>query len=259
MMGKGSERRKKEKKKLPSLGSTRNAKIPGQPWSIHDSRRPRPRPVLPGSTDSLPPQDAIVLFDGTDLSQWCHRGTDDELFEPMWRVENGYFEIEPHTGSIFTIDSFGSCQLHLEWHIPVRTQGNGQGRGNSGVKLMERYEVQILDSFKQRTYADGQAGAIYGQMPPQVNASRPQGQWQTYDIFFEAPVFEQGELIRRPHVTVIHNGILIHHHQEILGATGLNPGNRDAAVLPAAPIMLQDHSNPIRFRNIWIRELEEPR
>jgi Domain of Unknown Function (DUF1080) len=240
---------------LPKLGSNTNEFIPGMPWRIHDIRRPRPKPVQPGKIDTAPPSDARVLFGGKDLSEWYHPGMEDEIFEPQWKIhQEGYFEIEPHSGSILTLDSFGSCQLHIEWMIPEGTTGSSQGRGNSGIKFMERYEVQVLDSFNNKTYADGQAASIYGQYPPLVNASREQGQWQSYEIFFEAPKYEGGKLIKAPNLTVIHNGILVQLHRELTGPTGLR-GSGKEAVPPVAPLMLQDHSNRIRFRNIWIREL----
>lgn len=247
-----------EKVPLEKIGSNTNSFIPGLPWRIHDIKRPRPKAVQPGKIDSAPPADARVLFDGKDLSEWYHPGAglgqEDEAYVPQWKIRDGYFEIEPRTGSILTIDSFGSCQLHIEWMIPEGTTGSGQGRGNSGIKLMERYEVQVLDSFKNRTYADGQAGAVYGQYPPMVNASREQGQWQTYEIFFEAPKYEGNKMAKPPYVTVVHNGILVQNHTALTGPTGLR-GSSNEPVPPAAPLMLQDHNNRIRFRNIWIREL----
>jgi hypothetical protein len=239
---------------LPKLGSVTTPMIPGMPWHIHDIRRPRPKPVQPGETSSDPPADARVLFGGKDLSEWYHPGIDDEAFEPTWKVYDGYFEIEPRTGSLLTIDSFGSCQLHLEWMVPEGTTGTSQGRGNSGIKLMERYEVQILDSYNNRTYADGQAGAIYGQYPPMVNAVRQQGKWQTYDIVFEAPKYEGTKQVKPAVLSLLHNGIIVHHHRELTGPTGLR-GDPKEMLPPAAPIMLQDHGNRIRFRNIWIRDL----
>jgi hypothetical protein len=210
--------------------------------------------VRPGVVDTAPPSDAIILFDGENLDQWYHIGSEEEIYEAQWNVQDGYFEIEPKTGSLVSLDSFGSCQLHIEWMIPKGTTGTSQGRGNSGVKFMERYEVQVLDSFGNRTYADGQAASIYGQYPPLVNATRPQGEWQSYDIIFEAPLFEAGKLVKPPVVSVIHNGIVVQHHRELTGPTGLR-GNSGEEVPPAAPIQLQDHGNRIRFRNIWVREL----
>jgi hypothetical protein len=243
-----------EKKPLTNIGSLKHQQIPGQPWRVHDIKRPRPKPVAPGVINSAPPADAIVLFDGENLDQWYHIGPEEELYEAQWKVQDGYFEVEPRTGTLLSLDSFGSCQLHIEWMVPKGTTGTSQGRGNSGIKFMERYEVQVLDSFNNRTYADGQAASIYGQYPPLVNAMRPQGEWQTYDIVFEAPEYEAGKLKRPPFVTVFHNGILVQHHRELVGPTGLR-GSASDEVPPAAPLSLQDHGNRIRFRNIWVREL----
>ncbi len=243
-----------EKKILANVGSLKNSKIPGQPWLIHDLKRPRPKAVTPGVIDTMPPADAVVLFDGTNLNEWYQVGSEDEAYEAQWKIHDGYFEVEPKTGSMVTLNSYGSCQLHIEWMIPEGTTGASQGRGNSGIKLMERYEVQILDSYKNRTYADGQAASIYGQYPPMINAVRQQGEWQTYDIVFEAPTYENGKMKKPPVVTVIHNGVLVHHHRELAGPTGLR-GSAQEEVPPAAPLTLQDHGNRIRFRNIWLREL----
>ncbi|MDZ4849293.1 MAG: family 16 glycoside hydrolase [Pirellulaceae bacterium] len=242
------------RKPLTNFGSLTHPQIPGQPWRIHDLKRRRPNAIAPGVIDSMPPADARVLFDGTNLDEWYQLGGEEELYEAQWKIQDGYFEIVPRTGSILTLDSFESCQLHIEWFIPEGTQGAGQGRGNSGIKLMERYEVQILDSYKSRTYADGQAASIYGQYPPLVNATRPQGEWQTYEIVFEAPRYEEGKMVRPPYITLFHNGVLVHNHRELAGPTGLRGSPKDF-VPPAAPIMLQDHGNRIRFRNIWIRDL----
>ena len=243
-----------EKKPITHIGSLKNPPIPGQPWRIHDIRRPHPKVVTPGVIDTMPPADAMVLFNGENLNEWYHLGGEDEIYEAQWKVHDGYFEVEPRTGSMNTFESFGSCQLHIEWFIPEGTTGTSQGRGNSGIKLMERYEVQILDSYKSRTYADGQAGSIYGQYPPLVNAVRQQGEWQTYDIIFEAPIYEAGKMKQPPFITLTHNGILVHHHRELTGPTGLRSGAQEV-VPPSAPLSLQDHGNRIRFRNIWIRPL----
>lgn len=245
-----------EKKPLSNVGALKHPLIPGQPWRIHDIKRPRPKAVAPGVVDSAPPADAVVLFNGENLDQWYHIGPEEELYEAAWKVQDGYFEVEPRTGTLVSLDSFGSCQLHIEWMVPKGTTGAGQGRGNSGIKFMERYEVQVLDSFNNRTYADGQAASIYGQYPPLVNAMRPQGEWQAYDIVFEAPTYEAGKLKRPPFVTVFHNGVLVQNHRELTGPTGLRGGGSEE-VPPAAPITLQDHGNRIRFRNIWVRELPQ--
>jgi hypothetical protein len=250
----GRRRRPVERRPLVGLGSVTNPKLPGQPWRIHDQMRPQPPKITPGGENRDPPSDALVLFDGTDLSLWCHRGSDGELFEPEWIVQDGYMEVTPRTGSLYTLDSFGSCQLHIEWSAPEVVKGNSQSRGNSGIKVMELFEVQVLDSFNNRTYSDGQAGSLYGQYPPLVSAVRPPGEWQSFDIFFEAPLSEEEKLIRPAFVTVIHNGVLVHHHRELAGATGARAPVYPV-MAPAAPLMLQDHGNPVRFRNIWIRQL----
>ena len=239
---------------LPPEGYDDNELIPGQKWRVHDKSRPEPSVVAPGtaSTQDKPgsaPSDATVLFDGTDLSKWTGGGG-----EAKWKVENGYMEING-TGTVSTKEAFGSCQLHLEFATPAEPKGKSQGRGNSGVMIMGAYEIQVLDSFNNRTYSDGQAGAIYGQFPPLVNASRGPGQWQTYDIIFEAPKWEGEELKKPAFVTVIHNGVLLHHRQQILG----HVAHKDPPVYqkhaPLAPLQLQDHNNPTRFRNIWIRPM----
>ncbi len=252
-----------EPKRLPKLGISNGPMLPGQRWRVHDMRRPRPSVVTPGklSTYDKPgtaPSDAIVLFDGTDLSNWCHLSKEDpsQLIEAQWKVEKGYFEVSKQTGPLQTIDSYGDCQLHLEWQTPAIVRGDSQGRGNSGIFFMEEFEVQILDSFNNRTYADGQAGALYGQYPPMVNASRKPGEWQVYDILFEAPVYSlEGELEKPASVTVMHNGLFIHHARNYYGPTGGGVVPKYPALSPAAPIALQNHGNPVRFRNIWVRPL----
>ena len=184
-------------------GYTDTPQLPGQPWKVHDAR-PRPsaqgdsRPApAPGS----PPSDAIVLFNGKDLSHWTSMGRDGKAHEPLWKVENGYMEIIPRTGGLVTKEKFGDCQLHVEWMIPEGVQGAGQGRGNSGVELMRRYEIQVLESYENVTYADGGAARLR-QWPPLVNATRPQGEWNVYDIFFEAPKFEGDKVVKPGFVTV---------------------------------------------------------
>jgi hypothetical protein len=206
---------------------------------------PEPKVITPGKTDDGPPSDAIVLFDGKDLSKW--QGGE------KWRVENGIATVRG--GGIETKQSFGDCQLHIEWASPDRVSGSGQGRGNSGVYFMGHYEIQVLDSFKNETYPDGSAGALYKQSPPMVNASREPGEWQSYDIIFTAPRFKEGKLSKPGYVTVLHNGVLVQNHTEIEGTTAWD---RAPAYEPHAaklPIQLQDHGNPVRYRNIWIREL----
>ena len=226
-------------------------------WKIHDSNRPVPAVIDPGtsSTQDMPghsPSDALVLFDGQDLSPWTHN----DGSAPRWKVENGYLEVVPKTGFLYTRQAFGDCQLHVEFAEPTPPTGEGQGRGNSGVFLMGRYEIQVLDSYQNKTYADGQAGAVYGQYPPLVNAARPPGQWQSYDIIFHGPRFTgSGKLTRPARVTVLHNGVLVEDHVELTGPTEHGERPPYKAHPEKLPLGLQDHGNAVRFRNIWIREL----
>lgn len=238
-------------------GYTDTPQLPGQKWKVHDAARPRPRKVTPGLPllNEAPPSDAVVLFDGKDLSHWMAVARGGKTQEPQWKVENGYMEIAPRTGRLVTKEKFGDCQLHVEWMIPKEVQGAGQGRGNSGVELMMRYEIQVLESYENLTYADGQAASIYGQWPPLVNASRPQGEWNVYDIFFEAPRFDGEKLVKSAYVTLTHNGILVHHRQEILGAAVHRRVAKYTPHGPAEPLSLQDHGQIVRYRNIWIRRL----
>jgi hypothetical protein len=204
--------------------------------------------ILESDPAGGPPRDAIVLFDGNDLSQW--NGGD------RWIVKDGYAIADK--GGISTKQAFGDIQLHLEWATPEEVTGDGQGRGNSGVMLMGRYEVQILDSYNNTTYFDGQAGAIYKQHPPLVNVSRKPGEWQTYDIIWTAPRFDaQGRLLRPAFVTVLHNGVLIQNHFKLAGDTPYTRPPRYEAHPAKLPFELQFHGNPTRFRNIWIREIGE--
>jgi hypothetical protein len=201
------------------------------------------------------PADAIVLFDGKDLSGW----TTTKGAPAEWLVRDGYMEVVKGKGSIRTTRGFGDCQLHVEWASPETPTGSGQDRGNSGVFLMEVYEVQVLDSYNSRTYADGMAGAIYGQYPPLVNASRKPGEWQSHDIIFRAPRFdERGGLVAPATMTVFHNGILVQDNEELTGPTAHKARPPYKAHADRLPISLQDHSHPVRFRNIWIRELGRP-
>ncbi|MFM7281004.1 MAG: DUF1080 domain-containing protein, partial [Planctomycetia bacterium] len=174
--------------------------------------------------------------------------------EARWKVEGGYMEVNG-TGQIQTREQFGDCQLHLEFATPEKVEGSSQGRGNSGLFFFGRYEVQILDSYQNRTYADGQAAALYGQTPPLVNASRGPGKWQSYDIIFHAPRFEAGKLLSPARVTVLHNGVLVQDNTEFLGATAHRAVAQYSPHEATGPIALQDHGNPMRFRNIWIRKL----
>jgi hypothetical protein len=229
--------------------------VPTISWPIHDTTRAQPAVVDPGPSPlpSRAPSDAIVLFDGRNASEWQSR----DRAPSRWKVENGYLEVVSRTGGISTVREFGDCQLHIEWASPSRPLGVGQNRGNSGVFLMGMYEVQVLDSYSNRTYPDGQAGAIYGQYPPVVNASRPPGEWQAYDIIFKRPRFnERGELVQPARVTVIHNGVLIHDAVVLTGPTSHRRRPPYAAHPDRLPIALQDHDSPVRFRNIWVRDLE---
>jgi hypothetical protein len=257
------ENKKPMPRKLPGIGKVDGVRLPGQKWRVHDIRRPHPPVVTPGELSTYdkpgtPPSDAIVLFDGTDLSNWCHISPDNpnDLLEAQWKVQDGYFEVTPGSGNLLTIDSFGSCQLHIEWQTPESARGDSQGRGNSGIFFMDAFEVQVLDSFKNRTYADGQAGAMYGQYPPMVNASREPGKWQVYDIVFEAPRFSLDDKLEKPaKLTLMHNGVFLHNAREYYGPTGGGGLQQYRPLSPAAPIRIQNHGNPVRFRNVWIRPL----
>jgi hypothetical protein len=214
---------------------------------------PVPPVITPGAVDSAPPSDAIVLFDGTDLSKWQDKKGD----PPRWKVEDGAVTVVGKTGPMITKDSFGDCQLHIEWRTPTEITGDGQKRGNSGVFLSDRYEVQVLDSYENSTYVNGQAGSIYKQHIPLVNASRKPGEWQSYDIIYMVPRFNDDGTIRTPGtITVFHNGVLIQNHAELTGLT-LNRGLPRWEAHPVKqPISLQDHSgDQVSYRNIWIREL----
>jgi hypothetical protein len=238
-----------------SLGYDDTPFLPDGKWRVHDVSRPRPKVTTPGAENSQPPSDAIVLFDGSSLSKW-ETYLKGQPSPPKWKVENGYMEVVPGTGSIQTKEKFGDIQLHLEWAAPAEVHGNSQNRGNSGVLLMTRYEIQVLDSYDNPTYADGQAAAIYGQAPPPVNASRKPGEWQTYDIVFEAPAFDGDKLVKPAYVTVFHNGVVMHNRREIIGRTPHAKLGTYAAHGPEEPLELQNHGSPVRFRNIWIRRLE---
>ena len=237
------------------LGYTDTQLIPGQGWRVHDISRPQPTAVTPGSAVGAPPSDAIVLFDGKDLSKWAQRGPNDELVDTKWPVRDGYFETGAKSGSMFTRDSFGDVQLHVEWAAPPVVTGTSQGRGNSGVILMGLYEVQVLDVYNNRTYADGGAASLYGQWPPLVNAPRPPGEWQSYDIVFEAPRFDGDKVVKPAFMTVFWNGVLAHNRKELVGPTSHRNAPKYKPHAAELPLTLQDHSNPVRYRNVWIRRL----
>ena len=228
------------------------SRSPAQDTATFSPPKSQPRVVMPGRTSADPPSDAIVLFDGKSLASW--RSSDGT--PAKWQVRDGYMEVVAGAGDILTAESFGDCQLHIEWATPSVVKGEGQERGNSGVFLMDHYEIQVLDSYDNKTYFHGQAGSVYKQYAPLVNASRPPGEWQTYDIIFKAPKFdEQGKPIERARVTVLHNGVLIQNNVEIFGNTYNDRPAVYTAHAPLQPLRLQDHHNPVRYRNIWIRRL----
>jgi hypothetical protein len=212
---------------------------------------PVPAVVSPGATGA-PPSDAIVLFDGNDLSEWAA----EEGGDAGWSVEDGAMTVVPASGSIVTRRGFGDIQLHIEWRSPAEVRGESQGRGNSGVYFMELYEIQVLDSYENSTYPNGQAGAIYKQHIPMVNASRGPGEWQSYDVIFTAPRFDaDGSLSSPAYMTAFHNGVLIQNHAELRGPTEWIGEPEYEAHADRAPILIQDHGNPVSYRNIWVREI----
>jgi 3-keto-disaccharide hydrolase len=251
-------------------GYTDTPFLPGGKWRVHDDARPRPAVVTPGTFPTqdrrgAAPSDAVVLFDGKDLSQWVGwQGpfglefypsySTGKVVEPTWKVENGYVEVAG-PANLMSKQKFGDIQLHVEWAAPALVSGSSQGRGNSGIGIMGTYEIQVLDSFDNKSYADGQAAAIYGEYPPLVNASRAPGQWQTYDIVFEAPRFTDGKLVKPAYATIFHNGVLVQNHQELLGPTGHRVRSEYVPHEAEGPLLLQMHNNPVRYRNVWVRRL----
>jgi hypothetical protein len=246
------------KTRTSPLGYSDTPVLPGQKWRVHDIDRPRPRMVTPGATPGAPPSDAVVLFQGKDMSRWLEGGTrehPDRVREAQWKVTGGYMECVSNTGSIYSKEKFGDAQYHIEWAAPADIEGSSQWRGNSGILIMNRYEIQVLDSYENPTYADGQAGAIYGQYPPLVNASRKPGEWQTYDIIFEAPRFDGARLAKPAFVTVLHNGVLLHHRKEIVGRMAHRVVGTYEAHAAEEPLGLQNHDTFVRYRNIWVRRI----
>src|SRR5215468_1943793 len=234
---------------------------PDPNWLGHDRGRPLPAvvtPAVPSTQEQVgkAPADATVLFDGKDLSQWVSM----DGSPTKWIMKDGYMECVRGSGYVRTLQNFGDCQLHIEWATPTPPHGEGQGRGNSGVFLgLDRYEVQVLDSFGSKTYADGSAGSIYGQYPPLVNASLAPGKWQVYDIIYTAPRFNDSDELRSPaRFTVFHNGVLIQNNVELTGPTSWLERAPYQAHPEKQPLSLQDHGNPVRFRNIWVRQLGKP-
>ena len=237
------------------LGYTDTPRLPNSPWRVHDRQRPQPPMVEPGAEVGqqplAPPSDAVMLFDGKDLSQW-------EGGDPKG-IEDGCINILK-TGQIQTKRHFGDCQLHVEWATPKKAENNLMW-GNSGVFMLGKYELQIIESHDSKIYADGIAGAIYGQTPPLVNASRKPGEWQSFDIVFTAPQFDGDKLLKPAYFTVYWNGVLVHNHTASLGPMR----HREVATYDSrettGPILLQQHGSAVRFRNIWVRDLklEQPR
>jgi len=237
----------------------RNPMLPSG-WRVHDLERPVPVVVIPGATVAAAPSDAIILFDGTNLDEWvgCVSTNKKKQYNPegkaLWKVKDGCMEINS-TGGLISRKAFGDMQLHVEWASPNPPKKKGQKRGNSGIYIMGRYEVQILDCYENTSYADGMTAGIYGQTPALANACRKPGEWQTYDIFFTAPRFDGDTLVSPAYVTVIHNGVLVQNHTEYLGPTSHKKVGLYTPHPEKLPIFLQDHNNPVRFRNIWVREL----
>jgi hypothetical protein len=225
-------------------------------WKAHDLNRPAPVVVTPAMKAGGPPSDAIILFDGKDLSHWQNRNGQ----QARWKIKDGAMESVPNSGFLVSKESFGDCQLHVEFASPKTVKGSGQGRGNSGVFLMGAFEIQVLDSYQNATYPDGSAGSIYGQHPPLVNASGKPGEWQTFDIIFRRPRFSpDGQCQSLPRFTVFHNGVLVQESSEAVGPTRwIQHGElRSLKKITKGPVQLQDHGNPVRYRNIWIRPLVE--
>ena len=232
----------------------------GQQWGPNDRTRPEPPIITPGTASTqaragAAPSDAVVLFNGKDLSNWeSVKGGG----PAKWTVGKGYFANVPGSGYIQTKAAYGDCQLHVEWATPNPPHGTDQDRGNSGVFLHGLYEIQVLDSYDNVTYADGEAAAVYGQYPPLVNAARKPGEWQTYDIVFHGPRFDAGGKLARPaNVTVFYNGVLVQDHVEIMGPTAHHKRPPYTPTPEKLPLALQDHNHPVRYRNLWIRELKE--
>ena len=241
------------------LGFTDTPMLPGLPWHVHDPARPHPPVVTPSNTPGGPPSDALVLFDGKDLSHWTsHASTITHAGNagpPEWKLGDGYMEAVPHTGDLATKEKFGDIQLHVEWSSPNPPKGNSQARGNSGILLMGRYEVQVLDPWNNPTYADGQAAAIYGQWPPLANPGRKPGEWNVYDIVFEAPRLDGDKVLKPAIITVFFNGVLVQNHKESMGPMIYRQVAHYVAQPAEDSLMLQNHNDPVRYRNIWVRRV----
>jgi len=240
---------------LPLAVAVFAATVPEIKWKPGDHNRPLPAMVTPGAPSTqehagTAPSDAVVLFDGKDLSAWQQRGGK----PPAWKLGDGYFEVAPMSGDLVTKQAFGDCQVHVEWATP-NPHGVDQEPGNSGVYLQSLYEIQVLESNRNKTYPDGQAGAIYCQYPPLVNPSRPPGEWQTYDIVFHGPRFSGPALESPATVTLLFNGVLAQDHAIPTGPTDYMKRPPYKPGPAKLPLLLQDHGQPVRYRNIWIREL----
>ena len=247
-----------EIRELPK-GYSDTPRLPDSRWRVHDIDRPAPPVVRPPTFSTQeragePPSDAVVLFDGGSLDAWTGRNGG---AAPWNLVAGDAMEVEPRSGNIQTRESFGSCQLHVEWSAPTEITADSQGRGNSGVFLLGLYEVQVLDGYDNPTYADGLPASIYGQHPPLVNACVPPGAWHVYDIVFESPRYDDGKLVAPAFMTVFHNGVVVQHRQHIQGPTKHRAlASYDEPHGPEGPLVLQDHGDRVRFRNIWIRRIE---
>jgi len=242
---------------VSDLGYTGTPQLPDSKYCVHDPSRPQPRIVTPGTcgTPEWPgtaPSDAIVLFDGTSLDGWI--GANGQ--PPAWKLQDGYMEVVARTHCLRTRQHFGDCQLHVEWAAPAEVVSKSQGRGNSGVFLQGIYEIQVLDCYQNPTYADGATGALYGQLPPLVNACRPPGQWQSYDIVWIGPKFDGQKLVSPARLTLFFNGVLLHHDVTLIGPTAHKTILPYTAHPPTGPLELQDHGDPVRYRNIWYRPLK---
>ncbi len=234
------------------LGYQDTPVIPGTPYHVHDGERPQPRIIeTAGAAVVKPPSDAVVLFDGSNLDAWTTGGG-----PAAWEIKDGAMIAKDK--AIETKEKFGAVQLHFEWRLPAGRKVNGQQGGNSGCFLMGMYEIQVLQSNNNKTYPDGQAGALYGQLPPLVNATSPQGEWNSYDVAFEPPVYKDGKIETPAKVTIIHNGVVVQHGESYIGPTG----HKNLAKYPAkhpetGPLSLQFHGDPVEYRNFWVRPLGE--
>ena len=243
-----------------TLGYTDTPLVPGQKWHVHDPARPYPPKVTPGESRNDAPSDALVLFDGRDLSHWLPAtqtmptGVTIRPGAPAWKLENGYMEIVSGAGDLATKEKFGDVQLHAEFAVPATPGASKVDQGNSGIFLQGRYEVQIFDDWQNPIYADGQIGAIYGQWPPLVNAGRKPGEWQSYDIVFEAPRMDGEKVLRPAYITAALNGVVVQNHTELLGPTVYRAAAKYIAQPTEDAIVLQNHNSPVRYRNIWARK-----